>query len=72
MRAIWANSISYIQNTQNRDTLALQVKLSELILAMSKADNNLAAIEDASDEELEEAHEDIKRRVAKTDASSNL
>ena len=44
-----------IQNTQNRDTLALQVKLSELILALSEADNRLAAIEDASDEELQEA-----------------
>jgi low affinity Fe/Cu permease len=34
-----------IQNTQNRDTLALQVKLSELILALNEADNRIAAIE---------------------------
>ncbi len=53
-----------IQNTQNRDTLALQVKLSELILALNEADDGLAAIEDASDEELKEANEEIKRRVA--------
>ena len=53
-----------IQNTQNRDTLALQVKLSELILALNEADNHLAAIEDASDEELQEANEEIKRRAA--------
>lgn len=53
-----------IQNTQNRDTLALQVKLSELILALSEADNRLAAIEDASDEELQEANDAIKRRAA--------
>jgi low affinity Fe/Cu permease len=53
-----------IQNTQNRDTLALQVKLSELILALNEADNQLAAIEDASDEELQEANEEIKRRAA--------
>ena len=52
-----------IQNTQNRDTLALQVKLSELILALSEADNRLAAIEDASDEELQEANDAIKRRA---------
>jgi low affinity Fe/Cu permease len=52
-----------IQNTQNRDTLALQVKLSELILALNEADNYLAAIEDASDEELQEANEEIKRRA---------
>lgn len=53
-----------IQNTQNRDTLALQVKLSELILALNEADNHLAAIDDASDEELQEANEEIKRRAA--------
>ena len=53
-----------IQNTQNRDTLALQVKLSELILALNEADNHLAAIEDASDEELQEANEEIKRWAA--------
>ena len=33
-----------IQNTQNHDTQALQVKLSELILAMKNADNNVADI----------------------------
>jgi len=53
-----------IQKTQNRDTLALQVKLSELILALSEADKRLAAIEDASDEELQEANDAIKRRAA--------
>ena len=51
-----------IQNTQNRDTLAL-LKLSELILALNEADNHLAAIEDASDEELQDANEEIKRRA---------
>jgi low affinity Fe/Cu permease len=52
-----------IQNTQNRDTLALQVKLSELILALKNADNRIAAIEESSDEELQTAHEEIKERV---------
>jgi len=47
-----------IQNTQNRDTLALQVKLSELILALNEADNRIAAIEESSDEELQTAHEE--------------
>jgi low affinity Fe/Cu permease len=54
-----------IQNTQNRDTLALQIKLSELIVAMKGADNKVAAIEDAPDEELERAHEKVKRKVEK-------
>ncbi len=46
-----------IQNTQNRDTLAIQLKLSELILAMKGVPNKFATIEDLSDEELEELHE---------------
>lgn len=52
-----------IQNTQNRDTLALQVKLSELILAIEGADNRLAEIEDAPDEELEAANEAVKQKA---------
>src|SRR5262245_32881415 len=31
-----------IQNTQNRDTMAIQVKLSELVLAVRGAQNKLA------------------------------
>lgn len=53
-----------IQNTQNRDTLALQVKLSELILALDKADNKLAAIDEASEQELHEMNDEIKRKAA--------
>jgi len=57
-----------IQNTQNRDTKALQVKLSELILALEAANNRMASIENASPEELDAAEADIKER-AKEDAS---
>jgi len=46
-----------IQNTQNRDTLAIQLKSSELVRAMKGAENKFAAIEDLSDEELEELDE---------------
>ena len=52
-----------IQNTQNRDTLALQIKLSELVLAMKGAQNKFAAIEDLSDEELQELHEECRARA---------
>ncbi|HET9165418.1 MAG TPA: low affinity iron permease family protein, partial [Candidatus Angelobacter sp.] len=45
-----------IQNTQNRDTLAIQLKLSELVLAMKGAKNKFAALEDLTDEELEDLH----------------
>jgi low affinity Fe/Cu permease len=43
-----------IQNTQNRDSLAFQIKLSELVIAMKGAPNSVASIENLSDDELEE------------------
>jgi len=55
-----------IQNTQNRDTLAIQLKLSELVLAMKGAENKFAAIEDLTDEELEELHKDCRARAEMT------
>jgi len=42
-----------IQNTQNRDALAMHLKLDELIKAVSAADNALMRAEDETDEELE-------------------
>jgi len=55
-----------IQNTQNRDTLALQLKLSELVLAVEGAENKFAAVEDLSDEELEELHQQCRKRAELT------
>jgi len=55
-----------IQNTQNRDTMAVQLKLSELVLAMKGAQNKFADIEDLSDEELAELHEECKARAEMT------
>ena len=43
-----------IQNTQNRDTLALHVKLDELLIAQKKARNELVGIEEESEEVLSE------------------
>jgi low affinity Fe/Cu permease len=55
-----------IQNTQNRDTMALQVKLSELIIAVKGAENRIAAVEELSDEELERLHKDLSARAQAT------
>ena len=52
-----------IQNTQNRDIMAVQLKLSELVLAMKGAKNEFAAIEDLNDEELQELHDKSRARV---------
>jgi low affinity Fe/Cu permease len=43
-----------IQNTQNRDGAAMQIKLDELIRALKGAHNELVNLEDMSDEELEQ------------------
>jgi low affinity Fe/Cu permease len=45
-----------IQNTQNRDQLAMQIKLAELIVAMKGAHNDLALAEEMSEEDLEKLH----------------
>ncbi len=52
-----------IQNTQNRDTLALQVKLAELIIAVAGAKDTLASDDDLSEEELEKLHDDYRCRA---------
>ncbi|MEA2877004.1 MAG: hypothetical protein QOF14_2200 [Hyphomicrobiales bacterium] len=52
-----------IQNTQNRDTMAIQLKLSELIIAVSEAENRFATAEDLSDEELEKLHQELRNRA---------
>ena len=55
-----------IQNTQNRDQLALQVKLSELIIAVKGAENKLATAEDLTEEDLERLHEEFRSRADAT------
>jgi low affinity Fe/Cu permease len=54
-----------IQNTQNRDTMAIQLKLGELILAMEDVPNQFAVIEELSDQELEALHELCRTRAEK-------
>jgi low affinity Fe/Cu permease len=41
-----------IQNTQNRDSEAMQVKLDELIRAIRQADNKILDAEDLTEEDL--------------------
>ena len=50
-----------IQNTQNRDTEALQIKLDELIRSLDKAENALLDLEEMDDEELELIRKDYLR-----------
>ena len=58
-----------IQHTQNRDMMAVQIKLSELVLAMKGAENKFASIEDLTDEKLQELHDECRARVELTGES---
>jgi low affinity Fe/Cu permease len=46
-----------IQNTQNRDNEAIQVKLDELIRALRPADNKLLGVEDLTEQDLQLLHD---------------
>ena len=43
-----------IQNTQNRDSEAMQVKLDEVIRALKRADNAVLASEDLTEQQLQQ------------------
>ena len=50
-----------IQNSQNRDSLALQIKLNELIRAQVDAKNEMIDLENLSHAELEAVKENFGR-----------
>ena len=52
-----------IQNTQYRDTMAVQLKLAELILAMKGVPDKFATLEDLSDDELEALHDQCRTQA---------
>src|SRR3954447_4735205 len=56
-----------IQNTQNRDSLAVHLKLDEIISAIDSADNEIMQAEDETEEEmvvLKRKYADIARQQA--------
>jgi low affinity Fe/Cu permease len=50
-----------IQNTQNRDAKAMQLKLDEVIRALANARNELVDLEKLSDEDLEKLEKQFER-----------
>src|SRR6266849_3012906 len=58
-----------LQRAQNKDTLALQLKLNELVAAVEGASNRLISVEDLSDQELRVLRIHYKRlaEMAKSD-----
>ncbi len=49
-----------IQNTQNRDSRAMQLKLDELIRALAHARTGMVDLEDLSDAELDSLHKEFQ------------
>ena len=54
-----------IQQTQNKDGLAIQLKLNELVAAMEGASNRLINVEDLTSEELRTLHAHYTRLAAR-------
>ena len=46
-----------IQKTQNKDALAIQIKLNELVASTATASNRIVDVEDLSEDELNDLHE---------------
>ena len=59
-----------IQNSQNRDSAAIQVKLDELI-RVSTAQNSFVGIEHLTDEELDQIRKTCESRAAAEEAGSD-
>src|SRR5881396_848214 len=53
-----------IQQTQNKDTKAIELKLNELVAAVEGASNRLIDVEDLSESELDTLHRHYRQLVA--------
>jgi low affinity Fe/Cu permease len=61
-----------IQNTQNRDALAVQIKLAELIIAAKGTQNRLANAEELSEQELEQLHDEFRKKATEAGEALSL
>ena len=60
-----------IQNTQNRDSHALHLKIDELLRALDAADTRLVDLEERSEQELERLREHYKTLAANPAANGD-
>ncbi len=61
-----------IQKSQNKDSLAMQLKLNELIAVNNKASNRLLNVEDLTETELHALHQFFGKLVEKAKTESRL
>jgi len=55
-----------LQYTQTRDTQAMQLKLDELLRAVKRARNEIIAVEDQSDEDIQALKEELRAVTAES------
>lgn len=58
-----------LQHSQNRDSEALQAKLDDLIVAVSRADNRLVGAEKLSSHELEALRQSVRQEARNGEAT---
>ena len=63
-------AVFLIQNTQNRNDLAVQLKLDELLRAVETARTGLVDLEDSTDEEIEKLRREFQQLHASAGASA--
>lgn len=56
-------SVFLIQNSQNRESMAMQLKLDEIIRAVKEARDDIIDLEDLPEEQLEKLAEEFRRKV---------
>jgi len=61
-----------IQRSQNKDSLAIQLKLNELVAALQGASNRLIDVEDLTEEELNILHSHFTKLAAMAKKDLNL
>jgi low affinity Fe/Cu permease len=59
-----------LQNSQNRDTKAVNIKLDELLRAIEGARTGLANVGERSDEELEKLEEEFRSLASQATAAA--
>jgi low affinity Fe/Cu permease len=61
-----------IQRSQNKEAMAIQLKLNEIVAALKGASNRLIGVEDLSEEELVALHRHYARLVAMSKKETDL
>ncbi|HSI84593.1 MAG: low affinity iron permease family protein [Candidatus Methylacidiphilales bacterium] len=64
-------SVFLIQNTQNRESLATQLKLDEILRALKEARNEMIDLENMSDKDLERIAQEFKEICPRNGGHTN-